>query len=63
MYKHLLEQSFDAIAIHKEGKIAFLNEKAVKILGGPQLRSLSGDQFLTSFIRTPSGIWKIVCRI
>jgi two-component system sporulation sensor kinase A len=30
--RRLLEQSFDAIAIHKEGKIAFVNEKAVKIL-------------------------------
>lgn len=42
MYKHLLEQSFDAIAIHKEGKIAFLNEKAVKILGAASAEELIG---------------------
>lgn len=42
MYKHLLEQSFDAIAIHKEGKIVFLNEKAVKILGAASDKELIG---------------------
>jgi PAS domain S-box-containing protein len=42
MYKHLLEQSFDAIAIHKEGKIAFLNEKAAKILGASSSEELIG---------------------
>jgi len=42
MYKHLLEQSFDAIAIHKEGKIAFLNEKAAKILGAVSAEELIG---------------------
>ncbi len=42
MYKHLLEQSFDAIAIHKEGKIAFLNEKAAKILGAASAEELIG---------------------
>ena len=42
MYKHILEQSFDAIAIHKEGKIAFLNEKAAKILGAESAAELIG---------------------
>jgi PAS domain S-box-containing protein len=42
MYRLLLEQSFDAIAIHKEGKIAFLNEKAVKILGSASDEELIG---------------------
>ena len=41
MYRHLLEQSFDAIAIHKEGKIAFLNEKAAKILGAESTAGLT----------------------
>jgi PAS domain S-box-containing protein len=42
MYRHLLEQSFDAMAIHKEGKIAFLNEKAAKILGAESAIELIG---------------------
>ncbi len=42
MFKHLLEQSFDAIAIHKEGKIAFLNEKAAEILGAASAEELIG---------------------
>ncbi len=42
MYKHLLEQSFDAIAIHKEGKITFLNEKVAKILGASAVEELIG---------------------
>ncbi len=33
LYKRLLEPSFDAIAVHKEGKIVFLNERAAKIPG------------------------------
>ena len=42
MYKRLLEQSFDAIAIHKEGKIVFLNERAAKILGAAKHEDLTG---------------------
>lgn len=42
MYKQLLEQSFDAIAIHKEGKITFLNEKAAAILGAARPDDLIG---------------------
>ena len=33
LYQRLLEQSFDAIAIHKDGKIAYLNKRAAEILG------------------------------
>jgi len=42
MYKRLLEQSFDAIAIHKGGKIAYLNERAAKILGAARPEDLVG---------------------
>ena len=42
MYKRLLEQTFDAIAIHKEGKIGFLNDKAAKILGAARPEDLIG---------------------
>jgi len=42
MYKLLLEQTFDAIAIHKEGKIAFLNDRAAKILGAARPEDLIG---------------------
>ncbi len=42
MYKHLLEQSFDAIAIHKQGKITFLNERAAKVLGAAKPEDLIG---------------------
>jgi PAS domain S-box-containing protein len=42
MYKRLLEQTFDAIAIHKEGKIAFLNDRAAKILGASRPEDLVG---------------------
>jgi len=41
-YKRLLEQTFDAIAIHKEGKIAFLNDRAAKILGAARPEDLMG---------------------
>jgi two-component system sporulation sensor kinase A len=41
-FKRLLEQSFDAIAIHKEGKITFLNNRAVKILGAAKPEDLIG---------------------
>jgi PAS domain S-box-containing protein len=42
MYKRLLEHTFDAIAIHKEGKIAFLNNRAAKILGAARPEDLMG---------------------
>jgi PAS domain S-box-containing protein len=42
MYKRLLEQSFDAIAIHKQGKITFLNERAAKVLGAAKPEDLIG---------------------
>ena len=42
MYKRLLEQSFDAIAIHKKGKITFLNERAAKVLGAAKPEDLIG---------------------
>jgi PAS domain S-box-containing protein len=41
-FKRLLEQSFDAIAVHKEGKIVFLNERAAKILGAAKPEDLTG---------------------
>jgi len=41
-YRRLLEQSFDAIAIHKNKKIAFLNESAAKILGAATPQDLIG---------------------
>ncbi|MDO8873197.1 MAG: PAS domain S-box protein [Methanoregula sp.] len=41
-YRRLLEQSFDAIAIHKNKKIAFLNEKATKIPGAATPQDLIG---------------------
>jgi PAS domain S-box-containing protein len=42
IYLRLLEQSFDAIAIHKDKKIAFLNERAAKILGADRPEDLIG---------------------
>jgi PAS domain S-box-containing protein len=41
-YRCLLEQSFDAIAIHKNQKISSLNEKAAKILGAATPQDLIG---------------------
>ena len=41
-YLRLLEQSFDAIAIHKDKKIAFLNERAAKILGASKPEDIIG---------------------
>ena len=41
-YLRLLEQTFDAIAIHKDKKIAFLNERAVKILGASKSADMIG---------------------
>jgi PAS domain S-box-containing protein len=42
LYQRLLEQSFDAIAIHKDKKIVFLNERAAEILGGASPEELIG---------------------
>jgi PAS domain S-box-containing protein len=42
IYKRLLEQLFDAIAIHKQGKITFLNERAAKVLGAAKPEDLIG---------------------
>jgi PAS domain S-box-containing protein len=41
-YRHLLEQSFDAVAVHKNKEIAFVNEKAAKILGAATTQDLVG---------------------
>jgi two-component system sporulation sensor kinase A len=41
-YLRLLEQSFDAIAIHKDKKIVFLNERAAKILGAGRPEDIIG---------------------
>lgn len=41
-YRCLLEQSFDAVAIHKNEKIAFLNERAARILGAGTPQDLVG---------------------
>jgi len=41
-YRRLLEQSFDAIAIHKNQKVSYLNEKAAKILGAATPQDLIG---------------------
>ncbi|HJX56560.1 MAG TPA: PAS domain S-box protein [Methanoregula sp.] len=41
-YRRLLERTFDAIAIHKEGKIVFLNERASRILGAAKPEDLTG---------------------
>jgi PAS domain S-box-containing protein len=53
MYKSLLEQSFDAIAIHKKGKITFLNERAAKVLGAAKPEDLIGRPIF-DFIHTES---------
>jgi PAS domain S-box-containing protein len=41
-YRCLLEQTFDAIIIHKDKKISFLNERAARILGASTPRNLVG---------------------
>jgi len=41
-YQRLLLQSFDAIAIHKDKKIAYLNQSATKILGAASHEELIG---------------------
>jgi PAS domain S-box-containing protein len=41
-YRRLLEQSFDAIATHKEGKIMLVNDATVAILGASSQEQLIG---------------------
>ncbi len=41
-YRVLIEQTFDAMAVHKNGKIAFLNERAARILGAATPEDLTG---------------------
>jgi PAS domain S-box-containing protein len=41
-YRRLLEQSFDAIATHKEGKITLVNDATVAILGASSQEELIG---------------------
>jgi PAS domain S-box-containing protein len=41
-FRRLVERTFDAIAIHKERKIVFLNESAAKILGAARPEDLIG---------------------
>ena len=60
-FKRLLEQSFDAIAIHKEGKITFLNDRALKILGAAKPEDLIGRSIFDFIHRTLARIWKIAC--
>jgi PAS domain S-box-containing protein len=45
-YRSLLEQTFDAVVIHKEGRIAFLNERAARILGAAAPEELIGRPIL-----------------
>ena len=45
-FQRLLELTFDAIAIHKDKKITFLNEKAAKILGAASPQDLIGRSML-----------------
>jgi len=45
-FQRLLELTFDAIAIHKDKKIIFLNEKAAKILGAASPQDLIGRSML-----------------
>jgi PAS domain S-box-containing protein len=42
LYQRLLEQSFDAIAIHKDRKIAYINKRATEILGAASPDELIG---------------------
>jgi PAS domain S-box-containing protein len=41
-FRRLVEQTFDAISIHKDKKIAFLNKRAVRILGAARPEDLIG---------------------
>ena len=52
LYQRLLECSFDAIAVHKDSKIVFLNERAVKILGAIAPGDLIGKSIFDLFIRS-----------
>jgi PAS domain S-box-containing protein len=52
-YQRLLEQSFDAIAIHKDRKIAYLNKRAAEILGAASPEDLI-DRPIFDLIHTES---------
>ena len=45
-FQRLLELSFDAIVIHKNKKVAFVNERAAKILGAASSQDLIGRSIL-----------------
>jgi PAS domain S-box-containing protein len=60
-FQRLLELSFDAIAIYKNKKIAFLNEKAAKILGAASPQDLIGRSILD--IVHPDSIRDVVDRV
>jgi PAS domain S-box-containing protein len=42
LYKRLLEQTFDATVVHKEGKITSLNDRAMNLLGASSPEDLIG---------------------
>jgi PAS domain S-box-containing protein len=60
-FQRLLELSFDAITIYKNKKIAFLNEKAAKILGAASPQDLIGRSIL-DFVH-PDSIRDVVDRV
>jgi PAS domain S-box-containing protein len=45
-FQRLLELSFDSLVIHKNNKVAFLNEKAAKILGAASPQDIIGRSIL-----------------
>ena len=60
LYQRLLEYSFDAIAIHKDNKIAYLNEMSGKNSGRCLHRRISLARSIFDFIHPVlAGIWKI----
>ena len=52
-YRRLLEQSFDAIAIHKEGKVTLVNDATVAILGASSPEDIIGKS-IYNFIHPDS---------
>jgi PAS domain S-box-containing protein len=52
-YRRLLEQSFDAIAIHKEGKVTLVNDATVAILGASSPEEIIGKS-IYNFIHPDS---------
>ncbi len=45
-YRRLVEHSFDGIAIHREGRIAFINPAGARLLGGADPESILGRPLL-----------------